>query len=147
MLSSDTTKCSSSLEMKLPLIYFLVFFAGAFQAQVTIAGSIALAEVDQLSLITRYAGMGYNLLSANPEGDFNLGGVDPGIKSTRFIFKHTYNNGNKAYYMGKSLQVPDQVEFHMAQSCAMSQVYSAYSGQTSYRKTLSMNIETSGSYN
>ena len=36
---------------------------------------------DALYPITRYAGMGYNLLRGNPEGDFKQGGKDPGIKS------------------------------------------------------------------
>ena len=35
---------------------------------------MASTEVDQLSLLTRYAGMGYNLLRGNPEGDFLRGG-------------------------------------------------------------------------
>ena len=36
---------------------------------------MALIELDELSLVTRYTGMGYNILMANPEGDFNRGGV------------------------------------------------------------------------
>ena len=40
-------------------------------------------EKDALYPITRYAGMGYNYLQGNPEGDFNIGRKDPGIKSTR----------------------------------------------------------------
>ncbi len=52
-------------------------------------------SVNSASLVTRYAGMGYNLLQANPEGDFNRGGVDPGIKTTRFVFKHTYSHAEE----------------------------------------------------
>ena len=50
----------------------------------------ALAQLDQLSLVTRYAGTGYNLVRGSPEGDFNYGGVDPGIRTTQEIFAHTY---------------------------------------------------------
>ena len=32
-------------------------------------GPMALIELDELSLVTRYTGMGYNILMANPEGD------------------------------------------------------------------------------
>ena len=49
-------------------------------------------------LLTRYAGMGYNALQANPEGDFYSGGIDPGIKTTRLIFKHTYSDGKRTFY-------------------------------------------------
>lgn len=49
----------------------------------------ALEQLDQLSLVTRYAGTGYNLIKGNPEGDFSYGGVDPGIKTTHVIFSQT----------------------------------------------------------
>ena len=130
--------------MKLSVILCLttVLFARALQAHAT--PMAWMSELDALSLVTRYAGMGYNLLMANPEGDFYRGGVDPGIKSTHFIFKHTYSQGKQAFYMGKVMQVPDQVVFHTVQSCAMLQTTNAYSGQTSYKKELSVNTETSG---
>lgn len=124
-----------------------VLFTCALQASLvraTPTGYALMSQVDELSLVTRYAGMGYNLLMANPEGDFYLGGVDPGIKTTRFIFKHTYSQGKEAYYRGNSLQIPDQVTFHAIQSCAELQTTNAYSGQTSYKKELSMNVDTSG---
>ena len=123
-----------------------LLFACALQVHPTGATPMAWTELDELSLVTRYAGMGYNLLMANPEGDFHRGGVDPGIKSTRFIFKHTYSSGKKAFYRGKVVEVPDQVSFHMSQSCAMSESTNAYSGQTSYKKELSVNVEASGKF-
>ena len=105
-----------------------------------------MSQADQLSLITRYAGMGYNLLEANPEGDFYLGGVDPGIKTTRFVFDLTYNQGKQAYHMGQSLNEPDQVSFHSSHSCASRYTSTAYSGQTSYKDELSLNVDASGMY-
>ena len=53
--------------------------------------------VDELSLVTKYvyAGMGYNLLMANPEGDFNRGGIDPGIKVTNSFLNTPIHRGSK----------------------------------------------------
>ena len=90
--------------------------------------------------------MGYNILKANPEGDFYLGGADPGIKTTRFIFNFTYVDGNKEFFKDKMMLVPDQVTFHMSESCAKSRTSNAYSGQTSYKNELSVNVEASGMY-
>lgn len=103
-------------------------------------------QADELSLVTRYAGMGYNLLTGNPEGDFSIGGADPGIKTTKFIFKHTYTKGdeNDAYYRGHTLKVPDQVTFLMTAGCSSSQRSDAYSGQASYREELLQNVDASG---
>ena len=85
--------------MKLMILSFALLVS-AFQAHLTFGRPLTTRSVDQLSLVTRYAGMGYNVLEANPEGDFNRGGIDPGIKTTRFVFKHTYNDGNRAHYRG-----------------------------------------------
>ena len=92
----------------------------------------ALAQLDQLSLVTRFTGTGYNIIEGNPEGDFNIGGVDPGVKTTNVIFAHTYSNEKKAFYQGRAMDVPDQVNFHMSESCASSHSVQAYSGRKSY---------------
>ena len=139
------------------LVLSFLMLASAFQAQPILAvphdmfipqeTEMAFAEMsqaDQLSLITRYAGMGYNLLQANPEGDFYLGGADPGIKTTRFVFDLTYDQGKQVYHMGESLNLPDQVSFHSSDSCASDYTSTAYSGQTSYKDELSINVEASG---
>ena len=99
---------------------------------------------DQLSLVTRYAGMGYNALQANPEGDFSQAAVNPGIKITRFIFNFTYCEGKRVYYRGQPMQVPDQVEFHPRITCVNSETSNAYSGQTSYKNELSSSVDISG---
>lgn len=126
------------------LTIFLLACVLVPQAAIATYIPMAVTEVDALSLVTRYTGMGYNILMANPEGDFYRGGVDPGIKSTRFIFKHTYDNNKKAFYRGTEMDVPDQVEFHMTQSCVKKESSNAYSGETSYKKELSVNVEASG---
>ena len=105
---------------------------------------IAQEQIDKLSLVTRYAGTGYNLVRGNPEGDFNRGGIDPGIKTTNVIFSHTYTMRKKAYYLGRGMDVPDQVQFHMTQSCAQSQSAQAISGRKSYMKELEGSVSVSG---
>ena len=97
-------------------------------------------ELDALYPIARYAGMGYNILRGNPEGDFNQGGRDPGIHDTRWIFNLTYTSDKKGRYGDKTVAVPDQVEFHPTQSCASRSRTKAYSGQTSYQHELQRNI-------
>ena len=105
---------------------------------------IALEQVDQLSLLTRYAGMGYNLITGNPEGSYKLGGLDPGIKTTRYIVDHTYNQNRVSFYRGKEHHVPDQVEFHMSDTCTTTYSTQAYSGESSYRDELSLSVGVTG---
>jgi hypothetical protein len=105
---------------------------------------IAQEQINQLSLVTRYTGTGYNLVRGNPEGDFNRGGIDPGIRTTNEIFSHTYTMGKKAFYLGRGMAVPDQVNFHMTHSCAASQSVLAYSGRKSYMKELEKSVSVSG---
>lgn len=99
---------------------------------------------DELSVMTRYGGMGYNALEANPEGEFSQAALNPGIKRTRFIFNHTYCNQKLVYYRGQAVHVPDQVEFHPSASCYSEEAVNAYSGQTSYQNELSYSVEISG---
>ena len=108
---------------------------------------IAQEQIDRLSLVTRYAGTGYNLVRGNPEGDFNRGGIDPGIMTTNNIFAHTYAMGKKAFYQGQGMDVPDQVNFHMTHSCAASHTVKAFSGRKSYMKELERSVSVSGMYN
>ena len=104
----------------------------------------ALEQVDQLSLVTHYTGVGYNIIRGNPEGDFNRGGVDPGIRTSHEIFDLTYRKGKQAFYQGKAMDVPDQVSFHVSQSCAASHSVKAFSGRKSYMKELDTSVSVSG---
>ena len=119
-----------------------------YQLLQDILNTVDIQERDALYPITRYAGMGYNLLRGNPEGDFYQGGEDPGIKSTRRILNHTYTMNEEGYYQGRTVSVPDQVEFHPSQTCMAQSSTKAYSGQTSYHKELqrSVNGGVSGMY-
>lgn len=99
---------------------------------------------DKLSLLTLYAGVGYDLITGSPEGDFDVGGVDPGIKVTRKIFKMSYNKNKKAYYSNKALNVPDQVVFHATEACTSSDAVSIFVGEKSYQSALSVNVHAEG---
>ena len=103
-----------------------------------------LENADQLSLVTRYAGVGYNLIRGSPDGEFRTGGVDPGIKITRHIFGFTYDEGKMGNYMQESMDVPDQVNFQAFASCSSSKTESVYSGSKSYQSNLAVGVEADG---
>ena len=50
------------------------------------------------------------------------------------IFAHTYEIGNKAFYLGRAMELPDQVKFQEVQSCASSNSVNAYSGCKSMKE-------------
>ena len=142
--------------MKFFIIFSLVL-AGAFHSLFALPSVYAAeteeasqpekrsAELDRLRIMTRYAGMGYNLLSGNPEGERTYGGKDPGLMTTRFIVEHTFGGQNPpATFKQQSLEIPDQVEFTISDSCTTKDRANAYSGQTSYKNELSLSIEASG---
>ena len=129
-------------DMKSIIVYFAMLASATFQTHR--ATAVTPNTPDELSLVTKYAGVGYNALEANPEGDFYLGGINRGIKTTRLIFNHTYCQGRQAYYRGRAMQLPDQVEFQTTSSCTRASTTNAYSGQTSYKNELSRNVDTSG---
>lgn len=103
-------------------------------------------EADQLTALTRYVGIGYNLLKGSPDGDFLSGGVDPGVLTTRTIFDFTYKEGKDAYYMDATVQVPDQVNFQPIASCSTNSRASVYSGAKSYQNSLNFGINAKGKY-
>lgn len=101
---------------------------------------------DQLQAVTRYVGIGYDLLRGSPNGDFDRGGIDPGILSTRAIFDFTYDKGKEAFFMDKTVRVPDQVKFQPSDSCAKEFQSRAYSGAKSYQRALNFNVNAGGKY-
>ena len=57
-----------------------------------------------------FVAVGYNLLKGNPEGGASsIGGIDPGLLSTRKIFQLTWKT--KKLSSDKMYNVPDQVSF------------------------------------
>ena len=152
LYAAKNTPQANTRKMLLGSLYAVLLLiasksAPAFTSSAAIDFLEALAhfqEVSALSRVSRYAGMGYNILRGNPEGDFDIGGKDPGIKTTRWVFDHTYESGKKAFYQDHGMDVPDQINFHMTETCAASQSTRAFSGQTSYKDQLSTNIDASG---
>ena len=144
--ANDSTEAKDALEVSLQSneTTRLEFENADLAAMLESDEEIAQEQIDKLSLVTRYTGTGYNLVRGNPEGDFNRGGIDPGIRTTNEIFSHTYTMGKKAFYLGRGMDVPDQVKFHMTHSCAASQSVQAYSGRKSYMKELERSVSVSG---
>ena len=91
--------------------------------------------------VIRTVGVGYNLIRGAPEGVFDLGGDDPGIESTRYILRFTYDEGKTKLFRDTTYRVPDQVNYQLAIACSSSTIGQAYSGTESYQK----NLETSAS--
>ena len=105
---------------------------------------VAEEETDQLTSITRYVGIGYNLLKGSPDGDFILGGADPGVLTTKMVFAFTYQENKESYFSDKVVQVPDQVNFQPLVSCSSRNKASVYSGEKSYQKSLNYGIDAKG---
>lgn len=106
---------------------------------------IAEEEADKLSSVIRNVGMGYNLLKGSPDGDFDRGGIDPGI--LRPIFEFTYEDGKEAFFQQTTVQVPDQVNFQARESCTRRSQSDAYSGAKSYQSSLNIGGGVGGEYN
>ncbi|XP_022804571.1 uncharacterized protein LOC111341817 [Stylophora pistillata] len=90
-----------------------------------------------------FVGVGYNLLEGNPEGgDVSNGSVEPGLLSTRKVFKLTWNE-NKVT-LDKKYVVPYHVSFAPRQSCVKTNKKEVFSGSKSYREKLSVDVQSSG---
>ena len=93
--------------------------------------------------ITNFVGIGYNIISGNPEGgDVRLGGIDPGFMVTRPILKLTYDDGQLTSDL--KYQVPDQVVFTPRSSCVKTSAQETVYGTQSYIKKISVDVKWSG---
>lgn len=112
--------------------------------------SVVADNSDEVSVQTTdvfgFVGIGYNILSGNPEGDFNIGGLDPGFKLAREIFKRTYDEGKTAVYEGEEIAIPDQMEYQSAYSCSSVETSYSYIGAKSYQDKLSINVKVKGKW-
>ncbi|XP_041464192.1 uncharacterized protein LOC121415136 [Lytechinus variegatus] len=93
----------------------------------------------------RFLGIGYNILTGNPEGgDLSSGGVDPGLLVTRKFFQMT-NKKNKLSHNNK-YRIPDQVVFEPRDSAKTDHSKKTFYGAASYASKLSANVEVTGTY-
>ncbi|XP_071950812.1 uncharacterized protein [Antedon mediterranea] len=82
-----------------------------------------------------FLGIGYNVLDGNPDGsDIAIGGVDPGLLTTRKVFKMTFDNGKLS--SDNQYSVPDQVTFVPRSSCSNSVSQEIFWGTESYQQKL-----------
>lgn len=80
-----------------------------------------------------YIGVGYNMLTGNPDGSLvTNGGVDPGLLYTRKILEVTGHDS------------PMRVQIEHRHSCAQQNTTSMYFGTKSYQDKLKMNFKSSG---
>ena len=100
-------------------------------------------EVPRLPTM-KFVGIGYNLLSGNPEGSVSLGGVDPGLRDTHRVLQLTYNTNRMTH--DRSYSLPDQVNFAERLSCTASQIIKSYTGTKSYQGYLRSSVDGSASY-
>ena len=91
-----------------------------------------------------YIGVGYNLLSGNPEGSLSTGGIDPGLLVTRKIFKLTWNE-KKSTVTGTT-KVPDEMSYVPRHSCTKVTHKSVLTGAKSYQKNLNVDASASGKF-
>ncbi|KAL9962439.1 hypothetical protein ACROYT_G031543 [Oculina patagonica] len=89
----------------------------------------------------KFLGVGYNIIKGNPEGELSRGGVDPGLHSTRRIFKLTWATGKTT--VDKKYRVPDQVNFVHRSSCYKTTTYEVISGANSYQDRLKVDVKAS----
>ncbi|XP_065931307.1 uncharacterized protein [Magallana gigas] len=83
-----------------------------------------------------YIGVGYNMLTGNPDGSLvTNGGVDPGLLYTRKILEVTGHDS------------PMRVQIEHRHSCAQQNTTSMYFGTKSYQDKLKMNFKSSGGGN
>ncbi|XP_068755958.1 uncharacterized protein [Montipora capricornis] len=95
----------------------------------------------------RFLGVGYNILKGNPDGGgkLSLGGVDPGLLSTRKIFELTWDTNKTSN--DRLYRVPDQVVFVHRSSCVKTTTNEVFSGAKSYQDKLKVDVEASAGYN
>ena len=83
----------------------------------------------------QFIGVKYNLLKGNPEGKFELGGLDPGLAITRKILKLTNDNGEA---------VPDQICYEPREGSAVEKTAKIFSGTKRYQEKLTRDITVGG---
>ena len=99
------------------------------------------AEAEVRPPIDNYIGIGYDLLKGNPEGDFTLGGLDPGLR-LRSIFKLTDAGGQPI--TSDSQNLATQIEYTPVHTCSSVHRVNAFSGGKSYQKKLDVNVDAEG---
>ena len=107
--------------------------------------TLGVASVTHASMSkgVKFIGVGYNIISGNPEGsEVSHGGVDPGLRSTRQILKLTWAKGRTN--VDKKYRVPDQVNFVHRSSCYKTTSHEVISGLKSYQDRLKVDVEASG---
>ena len=98
-----------------------------------------ISDTGEISNVSRLVTLGYNLIRGSPEGEFEAGGNDVGIKPANQIFKFTFK-------LNSSFNVPDQVNYTVHPNYNQTLSKSVYVGGQSYRDGLADGVSASGTY-
>lgn len=103
----------------------------------------------QVSGISKLVSFGYNLIRGCPEGEFENGGIDDGIRTTNPIFKFTFNMEKNDSYLDSSLFQPDQVTYEprSESDIVIESSDMIYGGGKSYRDAMSPGVSAAGKDN
>ncbi|XP_071095708.1 uncharacterized protein [Haliotis cracherodii] len=103
---------------------------------ISLLTSLLVVGVSASSPGVEFVGVGYNLLTANPDGgDSTLGGVDPGLLYTRKVFNIAPGNN------------PPEVVVEKRHSCVHIQENHVFYGSKSYQDKLGLDVKSSGGVN
>ncbi len=112
-----------------------------FSTDVHLAYNNEASSIQAESSYSLYAGLGYNILEGNPDGSFESGKIDPGIKNERCIFD-LFPTVNLINY--SSVKRPKQVTVKEFVPCEASNKTSVFNGLKSYQTKLGSSISISG---
>lgn len=93
--------------------------------------------------ISRLVSFGYNLIRGCPDGGFENGGIDSGIRTSHSIFKFTFHKGKNDSYFDSSYSQPDQVHFEPSLE-SLESSDNVYGGGKSYRDAITTGVSAAG---
>lgn len=105
---------------------------------------IVLEATHDVSNVSKLVSFGYNLIRGCPEGEFESGGMDVGIRSTNQIFKFTFDKGKVDSYVDSTLSQPDQVDYIPRTVYTLLTADNVYGGGKSYRDTVTTAVTAAG---
>ena len=94
-----------------------------------------------ISDLSRLVSLGYNLIRGCPDGQFETGGSDPGIRTAQQIFKYSFDQDKTD---SNSLAEPDQVEFIDYANYTLDSYYYVFGGEKSYRDSMNDEVDAAG---
>lgn len=95
----------------------------------------------EISDVSKLVSHSYNLIRGCPDEQFWSEGADPGIITTKQVFKFTFKEGKTD---SGSLPQPDQVEYEPYADISPETSHSVYGGGKSFRDAMSSEVSAAG---